>query len=470
MRFGVCDPEFAFTAITSASNQKVVVGNFRPVIENANQKRPFKYELDFESEVPLNVFLIGKAILSLGSLQAKTDHGLFINDWKEERKAMMNSFKVTYDPIVKVGDEISPGSDSFGVTYASSEPPFQLKVMSSKRIKQIIRTYISIPELIGNIGGAIEAVIMIVLLLFHWLENISIESKIIAAVSKSLKLPAYMRPSMSTGVALYEKCCKKRNKDLAFKAQSSEVVGEIVDKALSIEQMSYNQIMLDFFLENSFPDEIRQLVPVVHVMKEIVSASEVDTKPHNSTEEAELKPPVISASVEMDVLELNPMNRYDEDVRQDKFDGGAASLQDNVGGLENLPRTPSDLEIPDEGVNLSFRSPNSSAPTPNALVAPIAVAPSTTQVEETYLDSEDQANVCLLQRAYKHLVSRQKERDGFHRYRQKMLKTIQNFARLRDIHRLDELFVDPTLSSKKSGCWVRTKAPPKKSASTISVL
>ena len=346
----------AFSSLTEVSGQAVTVGTFQPVVKSSEKEEPFGYEINLDNVVPIGLMLNSKVILSLKTSEVETDKGWFIKDVVTESKATINQLRIVYDPIVTVGDLVSdPLSETlnFGVKYVGNDPPLTIRIVSSRVKVQLSRAYIRIPELIGNIGGTIEVVVMVFLVFVHWMENLLQENRISHVVGEHLKLPKMMRPPRSVPRSLYNKCCKKRNKDLAFKAQSSEVVGEIVDKALSIEEMSYSRILLNFILENSFPDEIRQLVPTVYVMRKILEENKQDaaslTSPRIQTAGSPFKTPATG------------LNGFSGKVfAYQEAELGLLNLK-QPGPSDYLPETNLDAlynSVPDEGVVPSKREEN----------------------------------------------------------------------------------------------------------------
>lgn len=281
----VCDPVVAFPIVSKSSGQSVTVGAFQPVVNNAKKQNPFEYEINMDTLVPLNQFLNSKVVVSLKELVVETDVGMFIEDVREESRSAVNNYRVSYDPVVTVGDVWidDPNFANFYVKYVTpSVDPITITLLSSRLSQQVSRSYDTILDLIGNAGGTAEALIMILLILFHWIENMHVESRINSVVGKYLGLPEPIRPPLN----MFNPWIRPfvRNKTKKTQLESDEVVAEIVEKALSVEQMSYNQIMLRFFLEHSLPSEVSELIPVVYVMKELLekhfedARSEADSK------------------------------------------------------------------------------------------------------------------------------------------------------------------------------------------------
>jgi hypothetical protein len=266
-----CDPQVAFPIVLKSSGQSVTIGAFQPVVNNALKYAPFEYEINTENVIPLNQFLNSKVIMSLKELYVETDMGKFIQDTQAESRAAIGIYHVSYDPVVTVGDSDAsdPTFTNFNVKYVSpSVPPMTITLVSSRLSQQVSRSYDTILDLISNSGGAGEALIMILLVLFHWIENMHVESRINSVVGKYLGLPELIRPQLNMFNPLMRLFVTQKVKKSQL--DSDEVIAGIVDKALSVEQMSYNQIMLRFFLEHSLPWELTELIPVVYVMKELL--------------------------------------------------------------------------------------------------------------------------------------------------------------------------------------------------------
>lgn len=267
----ICDTSVAQPIISQSSGQSVTIGAFQPVVNNAKKTNPFDYEISMDSVIPLNQFLNSKVVISLKELVVETDVGKFIEDLKEESKSAINNYRVSYDPVVTIGgvDITDPNLENFFVKFVTpSVPPITITLVSSRTSEQVSRSYDTIIDLIGNAGGTAEALIMILLILFHWIENMHVESRINSVVGKYLGLPEPMRPPLNMLNPWIKPFVKEKTKKTQL--QSDDVVAEIVEKALSVEQMSYNQIMLRFFLEHSLPSEVSDLIPVVYVMKELL--------------------------------------------------------------------------------------------------------------------------------------------------------------------------------------------------------
>ena len=295
-----CDPIAVFPIVSKSSGQSVTVGAFQPVVNNAKKQEPFEYEINMDTLVPLNLFLNSIVVVSLKELVVETDVGMFIEDVKQESRAAVNSYRISYDPVVTVGDVWidDPNFANYYVKYVTPPvDPITITIVSSRLSQQVSRSYDTILDLIGNAGGTAEALIMILLIMFHWIENMHVDSRINSVVGKYLGLPEPIRPPLNMFNPWIRPFVKEKIKKTQL--QSDEVVAEIVEKALSVEQMSYNQIMLRFFLEHSLPSEVSELIPVVYVMKELLEK-------HFEEERAAVASKVLSESKDKNALSPVP--------------------------------------------------------------------------------------------------------------------------------------------------------------------
>src|SRR3990167_1225278 len=164
-----------------------------------------------------------------------------------------------------MGEPIGTSTTLYSVKPLARKPPiFEFRLISSRSSEGYSRSYVTILDLFGSIGGSIEFIIVIFVVFFNWRESRYSYSRARFVAANSLGLPKMIKP----GMKLFGYSAKSANTELL--AEASEVIEELTDSTISLEQMSLDRVLVRFFLDHKIPEDIRLLIPTVSIMKEIV--------------------------------------------------------------------------------------------------------------------------------------------------------------------------------------------------------
>src|SRR3990167_9563501 len=174
-RLEICSPERCANnhsnILANSGEQSITIGAFVPSVMNSDKVNPWRGVVNLDNLVPIGMFLNTRATMSLKEVQIETDTGILISKNSLSRYAELNSIRRDYAASVTLGDPISSSSTQFGVKAFTRKPPiFELRIVSSRNSEVYSRSYVTILDLFGSIGGSIEFVVVMFAVFFNWLE------------------------------------------------------------------------------------------------------------------------------------------------------------------------------------------------------------------------------------------------------------------------------------------------------------
>jgi hypothetical protein len=275
LNVSLCEPAKNPTVCTANGRSRlkntnylsVMVGSFEPTIQNDNKKEPFKWVLNLD-----NIFLVSTqleiwATLFLKKLTAITDIGIFIENKVEQSKAALYSATKSFNSHIDLGapkDLTKPNGDYYVISEKSSLL-FSVTFEASRINESFTRSYDKILDLVGNIGGAIDFILLFFVVLFHWYENYVSSLRMKRVVGHHLGVPDKMKLQ---GYSIFNMCMKKNCKEKV--AALEEMADEAASFEKLCESMVFNAVMQKYLL----PKEATDVAPTIHMMEKMLEVKE----------------------------------------------------------------------------------------------------------------------------------------------------------------------------------------------------
>ena len=257
----------AYEKIVAAKGVKVVLGALEPTLNNSEKKDPFSWSLNIDNSFNLDPLLEVKMGVSIKQIEAITDMGMVIEDQKSIRKGAIG--KITYEFGSKFTYGTYLSGDDYYLSKSDSTVYFSINIMASRTIEQFTRTYDTILDLFGNIGGSIDFLIILFTICFHWHENYTTAARMRSAIGKSLNLPVQMRQRNDS---VFSMCCKKTP------APMKEALDGMVEQTMSFERMANDAVTSKLVRDYLLPKEVSSLGSIVVMMGRLIEAKKEEAR------------------------------------------------------------------------------------------------------------------------------------------------------------------------------------------------
>ena len=258
----------------------ITVGAIEPAINNSLKTDMFTWSLNIDNSFKVDGILNTIAEVRIKKIQAVTDHGWLIENKKTESKAAIFNMRSEFSTKFSYGDA-SPTPDQYYMLPYDDLTIFTLNFVASRTTEEFTRSYDTILDLFGNIGGSIDFLALVLVILFHWHENYTTSTVMRKKLSENLKLPSDLSQRETSVFGL---CCKKTRQS------TKDALDELVDDALSFENLALLNISNSVLQETMFKPEILTISPIIAFMKKAIKAKkEEDEKEKNSLRSKEDK-------------------------------------------------------------------------------------------------------------------------------------------------------------------------------------
>ncbi len=261
-----------FKTLEDNSGIKIILGALDPSVNNTKKTDPFTWALNIENSFNIDGFLRMKANVAIKKIEAITDYGVVIEDKKSQYKGAMHRINLEFSSKFRYGALQATKSDGRGEYYMTTDVNneiFEISFGASRVVDQFTRSYDTILDLFGNIGGSIDFVILLILFSFHWHENYTTSTRIRKALSDHLKLPNQLSQRETS---IFGLCCKKTQ------PIAKDALDEILDETLSVEKLAEQSISSDLLYAFILEPEIKTLAPTIAVMAKAIEIKEQEKK------------------------------------------------------------------------------------------------------------------------------------------------------------------------------------------------
>jgi len=247
------EPNASWNQIANAGDLGVIIGTFEPFINNEQKKDPWNYAINTDNRIPIDALVSASASVYIKKLEAQTDFGRIIEDTKTESKAAVKNIRMDFASKLNLGTE--QASQEYTMLISQNDNFLDISFVASRTTEVFSRSYDTVLDLFGNIGGAIDFILILFTLCFNWYENLSSTLTMRRALVRRFNLPKrYEQPSSVFGLC---NCRRKRDK---FDGETLDSMGE---SALNFERMAEDAAITSFTQRVGLPAEIRALLPTV---------------------------------------------------------------------------------------------------------------------------------------------------------------------------------------------------------------
>ena len=190
-----CSPDSA-ELITNSTDLGITIGAFEPSVDNGNKEDPFSNEINLNTRITIEGMVRARATIALKKLQANTDFGRIIEKVKEEEAATIESVKTDYSSKLSLGP-IDKATGSRTLMIQDDPQLLVVDVVASRVTETYARSYDTILDMFGNIGGSVDFMIILILVCFNWIETLIVAKKVRHSMYESLNLAPILVPAKS---------------------------------------------------------------------------------------------------------------------------------------------------------------------------------------------------------------------------------------------------------------------------------
>jgi hypothetical protein len=280
----------SFDDVSNSDGLHMVVGSFEPAVDNSNKTNPWSYALNVDTQIGIEALSTATVTVALKSIECLTDKGAVISDVDNLTRAAIDMVRKDFTSSFQFGQDITslltttPSYDQYSVQYIPANVSYvDIRIVASRTTEQFQRTYDTILDLFGNIGGSLDFVIIIFVILFNWLENILTDHTVMTQMASALQVPQKM-----LGKSKKRAWCGKKNRtkpnELELKEEETKIGGckealaEICEKSLSVENIAIQATTYEMMIESMVPAHLRTLMPLTVFMKKLIEQKKSQEK------------------------------------------------------------------------------------------------------------------------------------------------------------------------------------------------
>lgn len=283
-----------YTDILKADRLSMVVGSFEPSVDNSNKTNPWSYALNVDTQTNIEPLSTATVSISMKSIECLTDKGAVISDVDNQTRAAIDTVKKDFtasfefgevmdETLLQLSTPVTPAHEQYAVQYIPNELTYvDVRFVASRTTEQFQRTYDTILDLFGNIGGSLDFVIVLFVILFNWFENILTDRSLTKQIGQALQIPDKM-----LGNSKRKGCCSKKNRTTPTVEESKEpqqldgckdAIADIADKSLSVENLAVQTTTYEFMVDTMMPAHLKTLIPLTVFVKKMIEQKKEEEK------------------------------------------------------------------------------------------------------------------------------------------------------------------------------------------------
>ena len=245
----------AFDEFTKPEGDSILFGSFSSSVNNSNKYDPFVYDFQSHGEISLSNLVKNHVDLHYKKLSVSTDHGIFFEDLVSKEIGVIGESRSIAYPTLLYNKATATFSMNHSPTLAV------LRLTGSSRSDMYKRSYSTAFDFLGNFGGAMELVFLTLCIISVYTQQNLVDRELRDIVTKQLNIDELDKKSVSGDIKPKAMCCKRKQ------ASVDEYSGEIVEKALSFEQLTRSTLVNNILVSSLIPQEILLLAPLVEALK-----------------------------------------------------------------------------------------------------------------------------------------------------------------------------------------------------------
>lgn len=165
-----CDSKIWY--LFQGTSQFAYLGSFSSTVDNSNKEEPFIYDYYFHDEVTLSTQMTNQVKVRYKRLEVKTDLGMLFEDVDVksvgviDEVAIQNINSLMFNPFEST------------VTVDTKHTLMNIEIRGTSKTSQYTRTYDKVFDFFGNIGGAMELVLLVATILYAYLDSKLTDNKV----------------------------------------------------------------------------------------------------------------------------------------------------------------------------------------------------------------------------------------------------------------------------------------------------
>ena len=245
--------------IATASRLKVEFGAFEPVLEEESKKAAWTYSLNLKSKIDVSVMNQMNVDVSLKAVEVETDNGWVWPAKQSDTKGIidqiMRSMTASFAVSPDITSNLSPvpaTSPNFVLRPLATQANYvSVNIGSSRVYEKVQKVYPNVQDVAGKIGGSVELGLIVLLLLFHWTENLFKGGAVRQAAKVGLKIPDSLSNSK-------------------YSKNTADVFDDLSEEAIALENMVLVNGCQKFIMESTMSPEAKKLLPIAVFMKKSI--------------------------------------------------------------------------------------------------------------------------------------------------------------------------------------------------------
>lgn len=260
--------------LDEARDLYALVGCFEPAINNSNKANPWDFGINTNHKVAIDPLVSAVTNVYLKKLQTKTDWGLIIEKIEESFKAAIHSVVSEFQSKLVLGTSSGGTPPEYPMKVLTKDSLLMVNYVASRQTEEVKRSYVTLLDLFGQIGGTIDFLIFVITLCFHWYENISSSLTLRKAISDKLKFPERYSKKNASTMRRFSNFVSRKNIDRT----TESAIDQMVEEALNVERITEEAAISGFMKKNMYPKELVTLLPTVVLLEKRMEIEDEDKK------------------------------------------------------------------------------------------------------------------------------------------------------------------------------------------------
>jgi len=253
--------------VNQAKEMTVTVGALEPYVDNKLKKDYWMYGLNTNTILSLDYIQTTVADIYLGKTEVETDYGWFVEMKEQETRGKIDRVRTEFSTKITLGHNTG-NPDEFDTKFIRSDSLLYITFLASRNVVKISRSYDTLLDTFGSIGGSIDFFIFLITFFFHWYENINSNREIRGAVAEKMRIPPRYTPKQEfvcTKIARMLGLVKKKDRT---DIDTEDALDQLTVEALSVERLTSDASVSAFLANNFYPKDVMALIPLAILIQQ----------------------------------------------------------------------------------------------------------------------------------------------------------------------------------------------------------
>jgi len=168
--------------VNQAKEMTVTVGALEPYVDNTLKEDYWMYGLNTDTILSLDYIQTTFADTYLGKTEVETDYGWLVEMKEQQTRGKIDRVRTEFSSKITLGQSTG-NPDEFDTRFIRSDSLLGITFLASRNAVKISRSYDTLLDTFGSIGGSIDFLIFLITFFFHWYENINSNREVRGAVA-----------------------------------------------------------------------------------------------------------------------------------------------------------------------------------------------------------------------------------------------------------------------------------------------